>query len=147
MPARKPYALHIAQGTNRARVEKREAGAVHLTPGSVGECPAWISPEGREEWDRLVNDPEYGAILCPVQRGTLIDYCNLYGRMIRSERRMLEWQDGKPAEDGRIEKLQQSEGNRLHSLRMQLGLTPASQSKVQAPVKSSPESPWAALKS
>lgn len=137
----KPLALHIVQGTTRSRVKKREKGSLHLAPGSVGECPAWLPPEGREEWARLVADPDYSRCLAPSHRGTLIDYCNLYGRMVRHERRQPMWVDGVELQPqtmptGEVvappwESMSASERQTLHSLRMQLGLTPASQSKVK----------------
>jgi P27 family predicted phage terminase small subunit len=138
---RKPQALHIIHGTERARDKQRRKKELCLKGGSVGECPSWINPEGREEWNRLTSDPDYSPVLAPAMRGTMIDYCNLYGRMIRHERQLPEWVDGRESqeivnENGSIipplvEKLSASQRQTLHSMRMQLGLTPASQSKVK----------------
>lgn len=151
----KPYALHIAQGTDRSRVKKREADTLKLKPGSVGSCPSWICPEGREEWNRLTRDKDYSRCLVPSMRGTMIRYCSMYGRMIRTEREMVAWVDGKELrpilnEDGSVkveaprQKFSVSEGQTLHSLSMQLGLTPASQSKVHVPVEAADDG-WSDL--
>lgn len=143
----KPMALHVVEGTKRSRHAGRE-NELSLKPGSVGECPKWLPPEGKAEWKRLTTDRDYSKCLAPAHRGALIDYCNLYGRMERSERRLPRWIDGKVAppdpETGQppAEFLSSSERNNLHSLRMQLGLTPASQSKVQIP-KTETHDEWA----
>lgn len=151
----KPARLHEVQGTARKNRMEKRAAELQLSPGSVGVCPAWMSPEAKVEWRRLVKDPEYSQILSPAHRSTLVDYCLLYGKLIRSARGMKAWLDGKQAADlfdgdGKLlreaerESLNASEGNRLHSLRMQLGLTPASQAKIKAPAAPPAESPWAA---
>lgn len=124
-------ALHVVQGTKRSRHKGRE-NELSLKPGSVGSCPAWLSPESKTEWKRLTEDKDYSRCLAPAHRGALIDYCNLYGRMERSERRLTQWVNGAEV-PGSVEVLTSSERNNLHSLRMQLGLTPASQAKVQMP--------------
>lgn len=137
----KPKALHLIHGTARkGRMEKR-AGELQLKPGTLGACPAWVCPEGREEWKRLTTDKEYSEVLAPVMRGTLIDYACLHGRMIRSEMGLPAWVGGEELKpltkpDGTVETppVEHFSGNDrkvLHSLRMQLGLTPSSQSKVK----------------
>lgn len=154
---RKPYLMHVAQGTERAYVKAQNAESLKLKPGSVGDCPAWLPPEGCEEWKRLTGDEDYRRCLSPSTRGALIDYCNLFGRMIRAERRMPEWVDGKATEDlsmpdGSIvpaprERFIASERQNLHSLRMQLGLTPASASKAKDVTAAVPATndPWSKL--
>lgn len=158
MPGRpaKPKALHIVHGTARKSRMAKRAGELELKPGSIGKCPTWICPEGREEWTRLVKDAEYASVLAPVMRGAVIDYCNLYGRMVRAERRLPMWVDGKeaPAETkrkGKVippprETISASERQTLHSLRMQLGLTPASQSKVKLTKPTESENKFARFK-
>lgn len=132
---RKALHLHVLEGTRRARHAGRE-NELHLPAGSVGACPSWLPPEGKEEWKRLTTDKHYSKCLAAVHRGALIDYCNLYGRMIRSERGLPRWLNGrvyvpKDRRESKVETLAASERNAMHALRTQLGLTPGSQSKVQ----------------
>lgn len=144
----KPMRLHVLQGTKRAHHAARE-NELNLKPGDLGPCPAWLPPESRTEWKRLTTDRDYSRCLAPAHRGALIDYCNLYGKMERSERELPRWVNGKEAAPGLdgtpppVETLTSTERNLLHSLRMQLGLTPASQSKVQTPKDAEPENPFA----
>lgn len=119
------------------------ANELELKPGDIGSCPDWISPEGQEEWQRLTGDAQYSQVLAPVMRSLLIDYCSLYGRLIRWERGLVRWLDGGAAVaerlpdgclgDPPLEHFTVTERSLLHTIRMQLGLTPASQSKVIAP--------------
>ncbi len=151
MPGRPPipFATHEARGTKRSYVKKREAEALSVATGPVGDPPEWISPEGREEWARIIGNEDYVRALTPVDRGAMIDYCNLYGVMVRASRRLPAWIDGAPASipdaEGVIEreKLGASERQTLHSLRMQLGLTPASRPKVKAPAAKAGDDEWA----
>jgi P27 family predicted phage terminase small subunit len=145
----KPMALHVVHGTVRKERHGKRVNELRMKPGNLGACPNWLPPEGIEEWKRLTTDREYSKCLSPAHRGALIDYCNLYGRMERSERQLPKWVDGKiapaDAETGiaPVEFLTSSERNNLHSLRMQLGLTPASQSKVQMPKDAQPKNAFA----
>jgi phage terminase small subunit len=125
----KPIALHILDGTDRKdRMEKRQ-DELKLPPGSVGDPPEWFSPLALEEWNRLTGDPDYSQVLAPVFRGALIEYCFLYGKMLAQV------QGTGPFVAG--------ERQMLHSLRMQLGVTPASQSKVKGPKTEKPGNKWA----
>lgn len=149
---RKPQALHIIHGTERARDKQKRKRELCLKAGPVGDCPAWINPEGREEWNRLTSDPDYSPVLAPAMRGTMIDYCNLYGRMIRAEQKLSVWVEKQETEqsdakvDGPREAINASERQTLHSLRMQLGLTPASQSKVKVTKPTESENKFARFK-
>lgn len=136
----KPLTLHILHGTGRkGRISKRE-NELHLAPGSIGECPKWVSPESKEEWRRLLKT-EWSKVLSPAYRSTFLRYCILHGRHIRAERGLKRWLDGKESAEA-IEKMGSQEPAQLHSLAMQLGLTPASQSKVIMPPTQKPKSKW-----
>lgn len=150
---RKPKALHIIDGTYapyRMREQGRE-NEVELKPGSPGRPPRWLSPEGCQEWKRITKDPDYSRILAPADRAALLHYCILHGKMIRAERRLPAWIDGKEAqatetEPAELEKSNSSERAILHSMRMQLGLTPVSRAKVSAPAApKEDEDRWARL--
>jgi len=114
------------------RLEKRLA-ELSLPAGPIGAAPEWFTAESRDEWDRLTGHAQYSLVLNPIHRGTVIEYCILYGRMVENAR------------DGA--KFSAAERQMLQSIRMQLGITPASQTKVRMPGEQKPEqSKWAATK-
>lgn len=129
---KKPKKLHILQGTaQKCRMDAR-AHELELAPGPMGDAPAWMPAVGVAEWGRLCVDAEYSQVLAPAMRGLLEHYCLLYARMV---------------DDAKGERVMSaSERQTYHSLCMQLGLSPASQAKVNGPAKAKPESPWDATK-
>jgi len=135
----KPQKLHVLHGTNRKDRDTKREGELMLAAGDVGECPAWFRPVSREEWARITGDQQYRQILAPAHRGLLIEYCTLHARMIRDSMGKRE----KTAKPGVTRSpLSTSERQMLNSLRMQLGITPASQGKVKGPKVEAPKSKW-----
>ena len=93
--------------------------SLELTPGPLGDPPEWLGTEGRAEWERVTSNAEYAAALAPVHASTLAEYCGL-------------WQ--KQVDDARgTSKMTGSERAILNSLRGQLGLSPATQSRIPPP--------------
>jgi hypothetical protein len=93
-----------------------------------------LGPYGREEWDALTGHEDYRRVLNPLFRGVLIEYCILWNRMVRTEK-------GETVE--KDERITGTERQMLQSLRMQLGITPASSAKVKAPVAQPVADEWA----
>ncbi len=124
---RKPTKLHVLQGTKNATRHKDRAAEPIITTG-IGGAPDWLGAESRAKWAELAGDPEYGQVLNASHRETLLHYCILYGRLV---------DDGKG-----IEAMKASDRQTFHSLAMQLGRTPAAQSKVGVPQKAPEQSPW-----
>lgn len=95
---------------------------------SIGEAPAYLNSHAAEKWTEIVSDPDYGQVLNASHRETLGHYCLLHQRFVEDvlgERTMTA-----------------SERQTYHSLAMQLGRTPAAQSKVSVPAAPKPESVW-----
>lgn len=128
-----PLELHKARGTDRTRVHNREKGCLQIDASSVGRCPAWLPREAKAEWKRITGHAEYGRVLSVLDRGALLDYCSLHAQMEAHHR------------DPVNNALSASDGQRLQSLRMQLGLTPASRSKVKAPTAKPKGDEWDVL--
>ena len=95
---------------------------------AIGNPPEFLSGPASEKWNEIANDPEYGQVLNVSHRETLAHYCVLYGRFVQDA-------TGKQG-------MSASERQTFHSLAMQLGRTPAAQSKVSVPSKPKPESVW-----
>ena len=130
----KPLGLHVLHGTlvgRKKRREKRE-NELQLKPEELGAAPAYFDEAMKAEWNRVTQHPELRQILCTVHRPLIEHHCVLYARFI---------QDAKGERT-----LTASERQTFHSIQMQLGWTPASQSKVKTPAKPQAKSPWAALR-
>lgn len=124
MPGRPPTPtkIHEMRGTKDSRVKDRIEGSIQIPAGPIGDPPEWLGIYGKEEWANLAGHGTYSQILSPLFRGAVLDYCILWDRLIKTERG--------EAGDNRITA---TERQMLQSARMQLGLTPASSSKVKAP--------------
>lgn len=131
MPGRppKPRGLHVIEGTYRA---DRHAKIPAIAPDKLGNVPRWFDAEMRAEWARVTKDPVLREILNHTHRPTIIHHCVLYKRFVqdaRGERPM-------PA----------AERQTFHSIQMQLGWTPASQSKLRVPDKPAEGNRFGALR-
>lgn len=134
MPGRpkKPIGLHKVQGTARKQRLEDRINELNLPAGPMGDPPEWFGDLAREEWSRLTNHEQYRLVLNPVHRSILIQHCAL------EQKFMLSMQGGAP--------MTASEFQMYNSGRMQLGITPASQSKVKMPTIDKPVSKWADTK-
>ena len=126
----KPYALHVLHGTDDADVRKRMGNSLKLSPG-IGRVPAYLDGEAAREWHRLARDLQYSKVFAHVDRSALIEYCYLHSLMVGECK-------GGPAFGGTKRQM-------LQSLRMQLGLTPVSRTKIQMPTPEKPDNPWAKI--
>jgi len=119
----------VASGTakhNPARM--RERANEPQIRGPVGDPPEYLAGHARAKWLEIIADPDYSPVLNSGHREALEHYCILYDRFradVAGERTM-----------------SASERQTFHSLAMQLGRTPAAQSKVSAPPKAKPKSVW-----
>ena len=128
---RKPKALHIIHGT--ARADRGHLDQFDLAPGGLGECPSVLVGAAREEWEALTNHREYSRVLTAVDRGMMIRYCHLHGRAM-------------DAITGNGEPLMAAEQSLLHAMAMQMGLTPASRTKLKMPEQKKAVSAWESVK-
>lgn len=116
--------LHKLSGT-KARSSHAKVDKALVVEGSpIGKPPAWLGSYGKQEWKRLAEHQTYSRVLNPLFFSALLDYCILFDRMIRTEKG--ESKQGDP-------KFTATERQLLGSLRMQLGITPASANKVRTP--------------
>jgi hypothetical protein len=125
---RKPTSLHVVQGTGRkSRMEKR-SGEPKIT-ASVGAPPEFIAgdPVTLEAWQWAAALPQVNASHRPVVE----HFCVLYKRFRQD------------VADERV--MSASERQTYHSIQMQLGATPAAQSKVSAPQEEKKATGWAQI--
>jgi len=123
----KPTKLHVLQGTARpSRIAKR--GTEPDVTSAIGVPPDWMPETGRQEWIRCVGHPVIGQLLSALHKGTFEHYCVLYDRFVKDAMG--------------TEPMKASDRAAYHSLCMQLGFTPAAQSKVSMPTERKPQSAW-----
>lgn len=139
----KPLLAHRAQNTLRMDRHASRLGELEITDG-IGAPPKYLPVEGKREWKRLAGHPQYGRALTSLDRDGFAEYCWLHARLVAemSGLAIIRVRDGnvfrvmKPeGAKENLEALSASDNQRLHSLRMQLGLTPASRSKITLPTK------------
>lgn len=126
---RKPTKILEINGSARKNPARMAArGAEPKIAASIGTAPDYLTSHAAAKWAEIVSDPDYGQVLNASHRETLGHYCLLHQRFVEDvlgERTMTA-----------------SERQTYHSLAMQLGRTPAAQSKVSVPAAPKPESVW-----
>lgn len=139
----KPLLAHRAQNTLRMDRHASRLGELEITD-SIGAPPSYLPKDGKKEWKRLAEHPQYGRALTSLDRDGFAEYCWLHARLVAemAGKAIIKVREGgsvkifKPeGATENLEALSASDSQRLHSLRMQLGLTPASRSKINLPTK------------
>jgi P27 family predicted phage terminase small subunit len=146
MPARKPTAVKIAQGTaQKCRMNPNEAEP----PVEVPSAPAWMENDAvaMEEWNRITPLLADQGLISHMDMAELAIYCSAYSENAAAEKRVQEegtYVMNRFDEEvvapwvGVREKAQQ----KMHTFLRQFGMTPASRSGVKA-VKKEPDNPLA----
>lgn len=138
----KPTALKLADGNPGMR---RMNGTESKPAESLPDCPLHRKPQSRTEWDRIAVNLNKIGLLTRVDRATMGAYCQCYAQWVEAEERLAE----KPAiirlPSGYI---QQSPWLNISNKQMELmakymaelGLTPASRSRLVIRVNDRPKS-------
>ncbi len=76
-----PAALHLIGGnrSKKSAAELAGAGRPVVAPAAPPECPEFLSPDAREEWQRIVADLLVMGLLSRVDRAELAVYCQAWG--------------------------------------------------------------------
>jgi len=126
---RKPTPILIANGSAKHDPQRVRARANEpKITGAIGAPPDYLEAHAREKWLEITADADYSPVLNSGHREALEHYCTLYGRFRED------------VAGTRV--MTASERQTFHSLAMQLGRTPAAQSKVAAPPKPKPRTVW-----
>lgn len=75
-PAPKPTSLRLLHGDRPSRINTAEPQPRDLPP----ERPPWLSPQARDEWDRIVPDLAAMGSVKAVDGAGLAAYCEAVGR-------------------------------------------------------------------
>lgn len=129
----KPLELKILSGTNR--------GAVPSSPGDgfaagVPEKPAMVAADeiASAEWDRVAGELAARRILSTADRGILTSYCNAFSRLHKAwalcDAFEIRTKDGAGTKGNPAVPMAAQASKDLASFASELGLTPASRSRV-----------------
>ncbi len=128
----KPTALKLAGGNPGKRpLNKREP----KRDGRAPSCPAWLDPEAKAEWRRIVPILVAQRVTSRVERATLAAYCIAWSHLKRAEKELL--RDGITYKIGELIKKHPAASifhealTELRSLASEFGLTPSSRSGVE----------------
>lgn len=126
---RKPTPVLISNGSAAKHPDRMRARANEpKISGPIGDPPAYLEGHALEKWLEIISDADYAPVLNSGHREALEHFCILYARFR---------EDVAGTRD-----MSASERQTFHSLAMQLGRTPAAQSKVAAPPKPKPKTVW-----
>ena len=106
-------------------------------------CPAHLNPSAKAEWKRLARQLYHLGTLSSLDRATLAGYCQTYGRWVESEKKLKETPAILKMPSGYLQQnpwltIATRQLELMHRYMVELGLTPAARSKVQASIPPGP---------
>lgn len=133
-PPRKPTAWRRAEGNRGKRAWNH---AEPIAPDGLPDCPVHLCDEARQEWYRLVETLVRMGVITLVDRAVLAAYCQAYGRWVEAEEKLRQTPLMLRTPSGYV---QQSPWLSVSNKQMELmarymaeiGLTPASRSRIVA---------------
>ena len=140
-PPAKPTATKILEGTFR---KDRAAKHEPKPPAATPSCPAWLNTEAKREWRRIVPLLEALNLMTKPDRAALAGYCQAYSRWRQAERILDDegltmsfvTKAGDEIFQARPEvAIAQSSSKLMKAFLSEFGLTPASRTRISAPVK------------
>ena len=139
----KPTALKLRDGNpGKRRLNQLEP----KPPLSAPTCPAHLSPSAKAEWKRLARQLEGLGILSQLDRAALAGYCQAWGRWVEAERKLKETPILLKTPAGYVQpspwlSIANKQLELMHKFMGELGLSPASRSRVAAFPSLAPK-PW-----
>jgi P27 family predicted phage terminase small subunit len=139
----KPTALKLAEGNPGKR---RINGEEPKPPRSLPDCPEHLSEVARAEWHRIAESLNQIGLLTQVDRTTMAAYCQCYGRWVEAERKLAETPAILRMPSGYIQQspwltISNKQLELMVKYMAELGLTPASRSRLAIQMKLGPK-PW-----
>ena len=144
-PPKKPTRLELLQGKPGKRPVNEQEPQPRV--GTI-EPPDWLTPEAREEWDRIVPELERLKLLTQIDSAMLIGYCTQWGVYVKASRQL--------ARQGLTFKSKNKQGASYQGIRPQFsiaqraleqcrmlaaefGLTPAARTKLKVEASEKPK--------
>jgi len=93
------------------------------------DIPDWLSPEGIEEWGRVVDGMGGLGVIAKIDAGALAMYCQLMGKFVKAQR------EGLPVLSAEIAQ--------IRALMAAFGLEPSSRARLSGTNQNDPSNRWA----
>ena len=99
-------------------------------------CPAWLLPEAKREWRRVVPELEALGMLTAIDRASLSAYCQSWGRMVEAEEQVnrygsiLKSKNSDYVQVSPYETLRRHNAQAVRAFATEFGLTPSSRSRL-----------------
>lgn len=139
----KPSALKLRDGNpGKRRLNMFEPRPERAIP----TCPAHLMPTAKAEWKRLARELDALGILSNLDRAALAAYCQAYGRWVEAERKLADTPSLLKTPSGYVQPspyiaIVNRQLELMHKFMSELGLSPASRSRVIATPRLGPR-PW-----
>ena len=136
----KPTAIRIAQGNPGKRGFNH---AEPVLPEGMPDCPDHLDGEARAEWFRLVGPLHEAGVLTTVDRGALAAYAQAWSRWVEAEEKLKTTPTIMKTPSGYIQQnpwlgIANKQMELMGRYMAELGITPASRSRVMAGVMIGP---------
>ena len=141
----KPTLLKVISGNPGKRpLNSREPRPAIALP----TCPAHLNPSAKAEWKRLARELHHIGILSNLDRAAFAAYCQAYGRWVEAEKKLKETPAILKMPSGYLQQnpwltIATKQLELLHRFSCELGLSPASRSRVTTIQPLRPK-PWEA---
>ncbi len=140
-PKPKPTALRRLNGNLGKRAYNHDEPQA---PDGVPDCPPHLMDAARDEWDRLVDVLHGMGVVTLVDRAALAAYCQCYGRWVEAEEKMQTTPMLLKTASGYVQQspwlsIANKQLELMGRYMAELGLTPASRSRVAAFANAVPE--------
>ena len=153
MAGRKPLPTHLKMV--RGTLQKCRMNSDEPSPNpEIPAAPPHLSPEAREEWNRLAEELYDLGILSAIDRAALAAYCQAYGRWVEAEE-LLRNIDGtmkltETTSNGNIIQnplvgIANESLELMHKYLTEFGMSPSSRTRVSAKKKTGEKKGFAAL--
>ena len=130
----KPTAVKKLEGSPG----KRKLNTKEPMPGKgMPDCPKWLLPEAKEEWNRLCEKLNQMGVLTEIDRAAFAAYCQSYARWkeaqehINSEGATYETENGMQRPNPYVA-ICNTEQRLMMSAASEFGLTPSARSRIMA---------------
>ena len=137
----KPTALKVLEGNpGKRRLNKNEPV---VSSGNV-ECPDWLEPEAKKEWNRLADSLIALGVLTDHDLESFAGYCQAYARWREAEEFMSQHGTIFKTPSGYVQQVPQvsiamQNLKIMQSFCSEFGLTPASRARLYANVADKPD--------
>ena len=129
----KPTVLKALEGNpGRRPLNSAEPKPSSQTP----DCPEWLHPDAKMEWDRMSHELERMGLLTTVDRAAFAGYCQSYARWKEAEEFISKHGSIFKTPSGYIQQvpqvsIAQQNLKQMRSFCSELGITPSARSRIQ----------------